>query len=67
MSIEIKNPGAALAAETHILGAAIKVMVAGGSKLSSEETRRTGAISYYLWHNRRQDIEDLVRKLETAE
>lgn len=67
MIIEIKNAGPVITADLNVLGAAIKIIVAGGSALSEGEMKRASGASYYLWNTKGDVIADMVRMLEPLE
>jgi hypothetical protein len=64
--IIINNVGPALAADLSILGAAVKILLAGGSDLSSDQMQRVCGASRYLWQMRGPEIAALVLDLESA-
>lgn len=67
MSVSMQNVGAVMAADLNVLGAAIKILLAGGSALSEAELRRASGASYYLWASKGDAILALVRTLEPRE
>lgn len=67
MSVSMQNVGAVMAADLNVLGAAIKILLAGGSALSAAELRRASGASYYLWASKGDAILALVRALEPRE
>jgi hypothetical protein len=66
MRLTINNAAAVMKADLHVLGAAVKIIVAGGSGLSEAEMKRASATSYHLWKTKGEAITDLVKDLEAA-
>lgn len=64
MKLAIQNTGPALAADLNVLGAAVKILLAGGSRLTEPEMKRASNASYHLWSAKGDAIRDLVAKLE---
>ena len=67
MSLHIHNAGAVMAADLNVLGAAVKIILAGGSGLSETGMKRASGASYHLWKSKGDAIVDLVRALEPKE
>lgn len=65
--ITITNPGPIMAAELPTVGAAIRILVAGGSKLTEGEMQRASGATQYVWNSKGRDIMDLVEALGQAE
>jgi len=63
MSLHIHNAGPVMAADLNALGAAIKIIVAGGEGLSEVEMKRASGASYYLWKSKGNAIRALVAAL----
>ena len=66
MKLEIHNPGPVMTADLNVLGAAFKILVAGGSLLSEAEKKRAAGASYYLWKSKGDVIKALVKNLEAV-
>lgn len=66
MSLHIYNAGPVMASDLNVLGAAVKILVAGGSTLSEPEMKRASGASYHLWRSKGEAIRSLVESLETA-
>lgn len=62
--IKIENPGPVIAADLIALGAAVKLVMAGGSDLSDTEARRAIGGSYHVWRKHGPDIRALAKVLE---
>jgi len=67
MNLNITNAGPVMAADLNVLGAAVKIILAGGSGLSETEMKRASGASYHLWKSKGDAIVDLVRALEPKE
>ena len=66
MSLNIHNAGPVMAADLNVLGAAVKIMLAGGSRLSETEKKRASGASYHLWKMKGAAICALVENLEAV-
>lgn len=64
MNLNIHNAGPVMTADLNVLGAAVKIILAGGSELSEAEMKRASGASYYLWKSKGDAITGLVRALE---
>lgn len=64
MTLQVENITPLLAADARTTGAAVKILVAGGSELSEAEARRAAGLSKYVWEQDGRGILDLVRLLE---
>lgn len=67
MNFEIHNCNRLLGAELHVAGAAVKILIAGGSSLSEDEMRRASGATYYLWKEKGAQIRSLVDELEAVQ
>lgn len=67
MNLTIQNAGPVLAADLNVLGAAVKIILAGGSSLNETEMKRASGASYHLWKSKGEAITELVRALEPQE
>lgn len=67
MILEIQNARPALTADLQVVGAAVRILVAGGSTLSEKEARRASGASPYLWRTRGRQILSLVQEMEAAD
>lgn len=67
MSLHIHNAGPVMAADLNVLGAAVKIILAGGSCLTEMEMKRASGASYHLWKSKGDVISELVRALEPQE
>jgi len=67
MNLNITNAGPMISADLNVLGAAVKIILAGGSGLSETEMKRASGASYHLWKSKGDAIVDLVRALEPKE
>ena len=63
MSITIQNPTPAIAADPRILGSALKIIIAGGARLSPDEARRASGLSDYHWRTYEGDVRVLAERL----
>lgn len=63
MNLNITNAGPMISADLNVLGAAIKIILAGGSELSEAEMKRASGASYHLWKSKGGAIRDLVQAL----
>jgi hypothetical protein len=66
MNLTIQNAGPVLAADLNVLGAAVKIILAGGSELSEAEMKRASGASYHLWKSKGDAIRALVESLEAV-
>lgn len=57
------EPSIVIPARASSLGAAIKILHAGGLDLSDEQMRTASSLSAYLWKQRQDEIKELVRRL----
>jgi len=64
MNLSIDNTTPALSADHQSLGAAVKILIAGGSALGDEGMRRASGVSAYVWTRKGEDILALVTALE---
>jgi len=64
MHLSIFNTQPLISADTVTVGAAIKVLVAGGSKITEEQARRAAFLSKYLWLQHKDEILSMVKQLE---
>ena len=62
--MNIQNVAPVLAADLNVLGAAVKIILAGGSCLSEVQMKRASGSSYYLWKSKGDAIRTLVVELE---
>jgi len=67
MILSIKNASPVMKADLIVLGAAVKILLAGGSDISGAEMKRASGSSYYLWKTKGEEITALVRDLEAAQ
>lgn len=63
MRLLIHNAGPVMAADLNVLGAAVKIILAGGSELSEVEMKRASGASYHLWKSKGDAIRALVESL----
>jgi hypothetical protein len=66
MSLSIQNSGAIMTADLNVLGAAVKIIWAGGSQLTDNEMKRASGASYHLWKSKGDVIRALVENLEAV-
>ena len=66
MNLSIHNAGPVLSADLNVLGAAVKIILAGGSELSEAEMKRASGASYHLWKSKGDAIRALVENLEAV-
>lgn len=66
MNLNIHNAGPVLSADLNVLGAAVKIILAGGSELSEAEMKRASGASYHLWKSKGEAIRALVENLEAV-
>ena len=66
MNLTIQNAGPVLAADLNVLGAAVKIILAGGSSLNETEMKRASGASYHLWKSKGETITSLVQHLEAV-
>lgn len=66
MNLNIHNAGPVLSADLNVLGAAVKIILAGGSELSEAEMKRASGASYHLWKSKGDAIRSLVENLEAV-
>ena len=66
MSLHIHNAGPVMAADLNVLGAAVKIILAGGPELSEAEMKRASGASYPLWKSKGDAIRALVENLEAV-
>jgi len=64
MDLNINNPTPIPAAAPVVLGAAVKIIFSGGSRLSVADQARASGVSPYIWQDQKRKICDMVRKLE---
>jgi len=64
MNLTLHNAQPALAADHQVLGAAIKILIAGGGALGDEGMRRASGVSAFVWTRKGDDILALVAALE---
>ena len=64
MSLHIHNAATLMAVDLNVLGAAVKIALAGGSALSEQQMRRASGASWHLWNAKGDAICHLVRILE---
>lgn len=64
MSLELQNTVPALSASHDVLGAAIKILIAGGSEIGEKGMRQASAASPHMWTRKRKEIVELVKALE---
>lgn len=57
---------ALLAAELTVLGAALKILIGGGSKLSDAQMKRASGATDYIWRTKGAAIRTLVADIERA-
>lgn len=67
MKVDIENMGSAMAADLNVLGAAVKVLLVGGSSLNEAQMKRACGASYHLWKSKGGAIVELVRDMENAD
>lgn len=67
MNLNIQNAGPVMTADLNVLGAAVKIILAGGSRLNETEMKRASGASYHLWKSKGDAISELVRALEPQE
>lgn len=60
MKLTLNNAQPALAADHAALGAAIKIIVAGGSDLSPEAQKRASGLTDYNWTRKGNEVLRLV-------
>ncbi len=61
--LTIPNTGPIIAAELNVLGAAVKILAAGGPDLNENEMKRACGASYHLWKSKGVAIRELVQAL----
>lgn len=61
--VKIDNTGPVMAADLNTLGAAVKILAAGGPDLSESEMKRACGASYHLWQKKGAAIRELVQVL----
>lgn len=66
MKLNMHNAGPVLSADLNVLGAAVKIILAGGSELSEAEMKRASGASYHLWKSKGDAIRALVENLEAV-
>lgn len=66
MNLTTLNAGPVMASDLNVLGAAIKILLAGGSALSEAEMKRASGASYHLWNAKGDAIRSLVESLEAV-
>ncbi len=66
MNLSIENAGPVFAADLNVLGAAVKILLAGGSDLSDVEMKRASGASYHLWQAKGDVIRALVEDMEAV-
>lgn len=66
MKLNFDKTGPILMADLNVLGAAVRIIMAGGSDLSETEMKRVSGATHYLWQAKGGSIVELVRALETA-
>lgn len=64
VGLTISNTLPVLSADPTTLGAAIKIMIAGGSSLDKDGMRQASGTSPHVWTRKRDGIVALVRALE---
>ncbi len=67
MTITIANLGPLAVASLNVVGAAVKIRLAGGSSLTEQEMKRASGASYHLWSAKGAEIKALVDEMEAAE
>jgi len=64
VKLNSENPGAIMMAELNVLGAAVKIILAGGAGLTEDQAKRASGASYHLWKAKSDTINSLVSDLE---
>jgi len=64
MHLSIFNTQPLIPAEPLLAGAAIKVMLAGGTKITLDQARRGSGLSKFLWLKHQDEILEMVKALE---
>jgi len=57
------KPNVIVPARASSLGAAIKILHAGGLELSDDQMRTASSLSAYMWQRNRDEVKDLVRAI----
>lgn len=66
MNLKIQNAGPVMTADLNVLGAAVKIILAGGSSLNETEMKRASGASYHIWKSKGDAIRALVENLEAV-
>ncbi len=66
MNLTINNVVPMFSADPTALGAAIKIIVAGGSTLDDDAQRRASGCSPHVWTRKREETIRLVLDFETS-
>jgi hypothetical protein len=66
MKITLQNAGPVLFADLNVVGAAVKIILAGGHKLTEPEMKRASGASYHLWKSKGDAITALVVNFEAV-
>lgn len=61
--IRLSNTSAILSQDLNVIGAALRIIVAGGDKLDERGMKRASGASRYLWENKSREILALVQSL----
>ena len=64
MRLIINNPQPIIPADARKVGAAIKIILAGGSNLAEQKAARASGLSAYVWSQDGAEILDLVKQME---
>lgn len=67
MRLTIENALPILTADALIAGAAVKVLMAGGSELTDDRAYIAAQLSPYLWTRHASAVMDLVGRLEARQ
>lgn len=66
MKLTIENAKPILSADHVVLGAVVKIIAAGGSRLDRDAQRRASGLSDYNWQRKGGEVLDLVAAMDTA-
>jgi hypothetical protein len=66
MQVTIEHAAPLIAADLNVAGAAVKVLIAGGSALNEQQARKASGASAYLWREKGGAIMSLVSEIEAT-